>query len=62
MIATYWQRSRAPRYSLLFALPLLIFYQILAVVVPPGPGGVDVRNGADILLQDRKSTRLNSSH
>jgi len=51
MIGTYWQASRAPRYSLLFALPLLISYQILAFLVPPGPGGVDVRNGADILLQ-----------
>src|SRR5262245_13141511 len=51
MIGTYWQASRAPRYSLLFALPLLIFYQILTLVVPPGPGGVDVRNGADVLLQ-----------
>ena len=51
MISTYWQTSRAPRYSLLFALPLLIIYQILAVLVPPGPGGVDVRNGADVLLQ-----------
>ena len=51
MISTYWPASRAPRYSVLFALPLLIIYQVLAVVVPPGPGGVDVRNGADILLQ-----------
>ena len=51
MIGTYWQASRAPRYSLLFALPLLIIYQILTLLVPPGPGGVDVRNGADILLQ-----------
>lgn len=51
MIATYWQASRAPRYSLLFALPLLIIYQVLAVIVPPGPGGMDVRNGADIMLQ-----------
>lgn len=51
MIGTYWQTSRAPRYSLLFALPLLIIYEILALLVPPGPGGVDVRNGADVLLQ-----------
>lgn len=51
MIGTYWQASRAPRYSVLFALPLLILYQVLAVIAPPGPGGVDVRNGADILLQ-----------
>src|SRR6267378_1173896 len=51
MIATYWSASRAPRYSLLFALPLLITYQVLTLLVPAGPGGVDVRNGADILLQ-----------
>jgi hypothetical protein len=51
MIAPYWQASRAPRYSLLFALPLLILYQVLALIMPPGPGGVDVRNGADVLLQ-----------
>jgi len=46
----YWQASRAPRYSLLFALPLLVFYQILAAAVPAGPHG-GVRNGADVLLQ-----------
>lgn len=51
MISTYWQASRAPRYSLLFALPLLVIYQILTLVVATGPGGVDVRNGADVLLQ-----------
>ncbi len=51
MTGTYWQASRAPRYSLLFALPLLIIYQVLAVLVPPGPGGAQIRNGADILLQ-----------
>jgi len=51
MINTYWQASRAPRYSLLFALPLMIIYQLLTLLVPPGPGGVDIRNGADVLLQ-----------
>src|SRR5438874_968147 len=51
MIRTYWQASRAPRYSLLFALPLLIFYQILAALAPPGPGGLGVRNGADVILE-----------
>jgi hypothetical protein len=51
MISTYWQASRAPRYSLLFALPLLIVYQVLAVLAPAGPGGVIVRNGADVMLQ-----------
>ena len=51
MIRSYMQASRAPRYSLLFALPLLIIYQILAALVPPGPGGVGVRNGADVVLE-----------
>lgn len=46
----YWQASRSPRYSLLFALPLLIFYQTLAAAVPAGPHG-GVRNGADVILQ-----------
>ena len=47
--SSYWQVSRAPRYSLLFALPLLLFYQILAVVFAQGPRSV--RNGADVMLQ-----------
>jgi len=51
MTRAYWQASRAPRHSLLFALPLLVFYQILAAIVPPGPGGIGVRNGADVLLE-----------
>ena len=50
MMHTYRQASRAPRYSLLFALPLLIIYQILAALAPVGPGG-SVRNGADVILQ-----------
>jgi hypothetical protein len=51
MISHYWQSSRAPRYSLLFALPLLIIYQILATLAPAGRGGIVVRNGADVILQ-----------
>ena len=51
MLRTYWQASRAPRYSLAFALPLLVLYQILTVLVPAGPGGLGIRNGADVLLQ-----------
>ncbi len=46
---SYWQASRAPRYSLLFALPLLLFYQVLAVALAHGPRSV--RNGADVILQ-----------
>src|SRR5205823_6318222 len=30
---SYWHTSRAPRYSLSFALPLLLFYQVLAEAV-----------------------------
>src|SRR3989442_15970753 len=51
---SYWQTSRAPRYSLLFALPLLVFYQILAGLLAGGPGGAahgGLRNGADVILQ-----------
>ena len=51
MVSTYWQTSRAPRYSLLFALPLVIIYQVLAALAPVGPGGMSVRNGADVILQ-----------
>ncbi|HZI23136.1 MAG TPA: CPBP family glutamic-type intramembrane protease [Gemmatimonadales bacterium] len=47
--SSYWQFSRAPRYSLLFALPLLLFYQVLAVILTQGSR--PVRNGADVILQ-----------
>jgi hypothetical protein len=46
---SYWQASRAPRYSLLFALPLLAFYQLLATLLATGPHAI--RNGADVILQ-----------
>jgi|SRR5690242_13274980 len=47
--SSYWQVSRAPRYSLSFALPLLVFYQVLAVLLAHGTRSV--RNGADVILQ-----------
>src|SRR2546426_520029 len=47
--SSYWQASRAPRYSLLFALPLLLFYQTLAVLL--SHGARSVRNGADVILR-----------
>src|SRR5258708_2847427 len=47
--STYWQVSRAPRYSLLFALPLLVFYQVLAVLLAHGERSI--RTGADVILQ-----------
>jgi CAAX prenyl protease-like protein len=46
----YWRDSRAPRYSLLFALPLFLLYQVLVALSPPDPGG-GLRNGADVILQ-----------
>src|SRR2546426_3803489 len=47
--SSYWQVTRAPRYSLLFALPLLVFYQVLAVLLAHGERSI--RNGADVILQ-----------
>lgn len=46
----YWQASRAPRYSLLFALPLLVAYELLAAALEAG-SETAVRNGADVLLK-----------
>src|SRR3989454_898965 len=46
---SYWQMSRAPRYSLLFAIPLLVFYQVLALLLAHGERSI--RNGADVILQ-----------
>lgn len=46
----YWRDSRAPRYSLLFALPLLLLYQVLVALEPRSPAGI-LRNGADVILQ-----------
>jgi hypothetical protein len=49
---SYWAASRSPRYSLLFALPLLLFYEALAVARPVRVNGGDVRNGADVILRE----------
>src|SRR3989442_15736605 len=46
---SYGQVSRAPRYSLLFAIPLLVFYQVLALLLAHGEHSI--RNGADVILQ-----------
>src|SRR5438094_9530124 len=47
--SSYWQVSRAPRYSLLLALPPLVCYQVLALLLAHGERSV--RNGADVILQ-----------
>ncbi|MDX2194419.1 MAG: CPBP family intramembrane glutamic endopeptidase [Gemmatimonadales bacterium] len=49
-LEAYGRASRAPRYSLLFALPLLLAYEALAAALG-GPGGEGIRNGADVLLK-----------
>jgi hypothetical protein len=46
---SYFVDSRAPRYSLLFAVPLLLAYELLAWGLAGQVGGV--RNGADVLLK-----------
>jgi hypothetical protein len=46
----YWRLARAPRYSLLFALPLLVLYETLAFVLDHD-AIAGVRNGADVLLK-----------
>lgn len=48
--SSYWRDTRAPRYSLLFALPLLLFYEGLAFLLS-GDSISGVRNGADVLLK-----------
>jgi hypothetical protein len=48
MAPTYWSATRAPRYSLVFALPLLLAYEGLARLLAGEEG---VRNGADVLLK-----------
>ncbi len=49
-MSSYWQETRRPRYSLVFALPLLALYEALAAALG-GEGTVVVRNGADVLLK-----------
>jgi hypothetical protein len=46
----YWATSRSHRHSLLFALPLLLLYELLEAVAPIRASGGVVRNGADVLL------------
>jgi hypothetical protein len=47
---SYWRASRAPRYSLLFALPLFVFYEALAWLIGGDAPGA-VRNGADVIMK-----------
>ena len=47
---SYWTVSRTHRYSLILALPLLVFYELLEAVSPVRAQGGVVRNGADVFL------------
>jgi uncharacterized membrane protein YjjB (DUF3815 family) len=49
-IQYYWRIARQPRYSLTFALPLLLAYEVLAFSLS-GDEVTGVRNGADVLLK-----------
>ena len=46
----YWRQSRSHRYSLLFALPLLVLYEAMAAILGHGETQA-IRNGADVLLK-----------
>ena len=48
--SSYFAISRAPRYSVLFALPLLLGYEGLAALL--AHPGRELRNGADVLLRE----------
>src|SRR6185503_19647140 len=52
---SYWELSRSARYSLLFALPLLLLYETLAVALNQGTDS-GIRNGADVLLRSLAAT------
>ena len=49
-MGSYWEQTRRPRYSLLFAMPLLFLYEGLAALLGR-QGAAEVRNGADVLLK-----------
>jgi hypothetical protein len=49
-VSDYLRNTRAPRYSLTFALPLLLLYEVLAFSLS-GHEFAGVRNGADVLLK-----------
>lgn len=48
---SYWAASRAPRYSLIFALPLFLLYEGLASALAGSSGAASVRNAADVALK-----------
>ena len=51
VVRKYWDVSRAPRYSLLFALPLFLLYEGLAAALAGTADSAQVRNAADVVLK-----------
>jgi hypothetical protein len=49
---SYFDVSRAPRYSVIFALPLLLAYEALAAALAGPRSSSQIRNGADVLLKE----------
>ena len=49
---SYYDMSRSPRYSVVFALPLLLAYEALAAALSGPRASSQVRNGADVLLKE----------
>jgi hypothetical protein len=49
--SSYWSATRAPRYSLLLALPLFLLYEVLAAALAGTAGTPTVRNAADVVLK-----------
>jgi hypothetical protein len=49
---SYFDVSRSPRYSVIFALPLLLAYEALAAALSGPRSSAQVRNGADVLLKE----------
>lgn len=50
-MGSYWSASRAPRYSLIFALPLFLLYEALAAALSGSPATAGLRNAADVALK-----------
>src|SRR5260370_23772364 len=50
-IGHYLRTTREPAYSLLFLLPLILAYEVLALLINVHHT-VEVRNGADVILRE----------
>ncbi|HYD54508.1 MAG TPA: CPBP family intramembrane glutamic endopeptidase [Gemmatimonadaceae bacterium] len=50
-VRQYWTLAPTHRYSLTFALPLLVAYELLAAALSDDPRRQGLRNGADVLLK-----------